>query len=316
MNPKIYVITYHKFNHCPDYHKNAKPLDERFLKSDDRYIYYLIDKEVPAPLKDKPVILENKLSETFHEAGGKYFGEWSFLLAEEQVAFCEYPFFMISSRFYEKNNWLHKDLNQEWDSLFGHFNHFRWGYLPSYDRPLRWIDLSWEKDFKNQAWNYKFFPFTDKTYELIEELYGINIPRDYQFTADLFCNYIGFKSRDELLEYTAFYRPIIDYFFDANYQPKRDISKYVRTTGGFRNEKSFTFILELICHLFFFQKKQRYFALHYNGYYSIDEANKKMDRLKRFRLPLFKYANRLLRWQYRRMKTEGFLAPIQTLLKK
>jgi hypothetical protein len=307
----IYVITYHQFNHVvsPAYPR-AKPLDARFLQGNRPYTYYLIDKEIPAPLKDQSVILESRLSPTLYEAGGKYFGEWSFLLAEKEHSFCEYPFFMISSRFYEKNHWLYADLNQHWDALFDYLSQYRWGYLPSYDRPLRWIDLSWEKEVKNRAWEYKFFPFTEKTYELVEHLFAINIPRDYRFTADLFCNYIGFHSREDLLEYVAFYQPLIDYFFDSEYRLKRDLTPYVRTTGGFRSEKSFTFLLELLCHLFFFKKNHTYCALHYDGYYAIDEKKKKMEQLESFSMPWIHY-KRLLGWQYRRLKTEGFLAPFK-----
>lgn len=317
MAPRIYLITYHRFNHEPSpAYPNAQPLDSRFLSENSRYTYYLIDKEVPPVLQSKPVILESTLSSTLYEAGGKYLGEWSFLLNEEKFGFCQYPFFMISSRFYQKNRWLHRSLNEEWDQLFAYLNQYGWGYLPSYDRPLRWIDLSWKEHVERQIWKYRFFPYTEHTYKLTEEIFGVNIPRDYRYTADFFCNYIGFKSRAELLAYVAFYRPLLDYFFDSEYRPKRDISKYVRTHGGFRNEKPFTFFLELLCHLFFFKNNHPYFALHYNGYYSIDERNHKLHCIERFPISRVKKGERFFKWQIRKLKTESIFARYLPLLRR
>lgn len=306
----IYVVTYHEFNHGSLRPGVRKPLDERLLDERNNYVFYLIDKEIPDVLKNRQTILEYDIDPTLHAAGGKHFGEWSFLLAEEKHSFCQYPFFMISSRFYEKNLWLHRDLNEEWTKLFSYLEKYGYGYLPSYDRPMRWIDMSWEKKWKKEAWKYTFFPFTNKTYELFEQIFGINIPKDYRYTADLFCNYIGFNSRKDLLEYVAFYKPLINHFFDANMQPKRDIDPYVRNSRSFRNEKPFTFLLETLCHLFFFQRKKTYFALHYDGYYEVDESSKKMKKLEKITPPFLKAFYRLSRWQVRKLKTEGCLAPI------
>lgn len=300
----IYAITYHEFNHEPLRLGKKWPLDPRFLKSDRNYVYYLIDKEIPETLKGKKTLLEHEIDPVLYEAGGKYFGEWSFLLAEEKHAFCQYPFFMISSRFYEKNEWLLTDLNREWDALFSHLEEYGFGYLPSYNRPLRWIDLGKVSAKKEK---YRFSPFTEKTYETTRDLFGVRIPEDYRFTADLFCNYIGFKSRKELLSYVEFYRPLLDFFFDASYQPKRDLSPYIRPTGMFRNEKPFTFFLELLCHLYFFQNKKPYFALHYDGYYAIDEAKKRREKLSSFSLPVSLRCKRFCEWQWRKANTEGAL---------
>lgn len=307
--PTVYVVTYHEFNHVKSsQNKGCKPLDVRFLEGGGNYVYYLIDKTIPEALRNKKTILEYDLDQDIHEAGGKYFGEWSFLLAEEKHQFCQYPFFMISSRFYEKNHWLHKSLDAEWATLFDLLEKYRWGYLPSYDRPLRWIDYSFKKDFERKAWLYKFFPWTDKTMPLIDEVFGVKMPQQYRYTADLFCNYIGFNSRQDLLDYVAFYKPLINRFFDPSFKMKEDFSPYIRGFGCFRNEKSFTFLLELLCHLFFFKNKVPYFALHYDGYYSIDESSKKMKKLQSFKVPLLKNCKRLLRWQWRRSKTEGWAA--------
>ncbi|MBP9841506.1 MAG: hypothetical protein KBC64_03665 [Simkaniaceae bacterium] len=310
-NPTIYVVTYHEFNHGSLRPGPPRPLDERLLNHDKNYVFYLIDKEVPEVLKNKKTILEYDLDPMIHKAGGQDFGEWSFLLAEEKHSFCEYPFFMISSRFYEKNQWIHKSLNEEWDTLFQHLAEYGFGYLPSYDRPIRWIDLSWEQYEKKGAWKYRFSPFTAKTYELIKTMFGVNIPKDYRYTADLFCNYIGFNTRQDLLDYVAFYKSSINYFFDDELKPKIDLTPYIRRTGSFRNEKIFTFFLELLCHLFFFQTKKPYFALHYDGYYHVDEFRKKLTKIDKFSIPMTTQIDRILKWQKRRLLTEGCLAPYQ-----
>jgi hypothetical protein len=316
-DPTIYVITNHQFNHAtPRRDGKIRPLDSRFLESKSNYVYYLIDKEVPEILRNKKTILEYDLDKDIYEAGGKYFGEWSFLLAEEKHAFCHYPFFMISSRFYEKNSWLVRTLDEEWTQLFDFLGKYRWGYLPSYDRPLRWIDYNLEKDIQREAWRYKFFPWTEKTLPLVNEVFKVHIPQEYRYTADLFCNYIGFNSRADLLEYVSFYKPLIHRFFDNRFQKKADFSPYVKNTGAFTNEKSFTFLLELLCHLFFFKNKHPYFAMHYDGYYFIDESSKKMKRIKKTQVPLFKHVKRLIKWQWRRTKSEGYVSTLKGYLQK
>ena len=50
MDQSIYVITNHK--------DIEKPIDERFLKSEKNYIFYLVNKIVPNALKDKKYLLE------------------------------------------------------------------------------------------------------------------------------------------------------------------------------------------------------------------------------------------------------------------
>lgn len=316
MTPTVYVITYHDFNHGHLRPGPPRPLDARFLNSQNHYVYYLIDQSVPPPLRDKKTLLECEIDPLLHTAGGKFFGEWSFLLAEEKHRFCTYPLFMISSRFYEKNSWLMRDLNQEWNTLFQYLGQYGFGFLPSYDRPIRWIDLSWEKKIRSKAWTYQFFPFTPQTYQLVEDIFGTRIPSDYRYTVDLFCNYIGFQSRQDLLDYVQFYRPLIDYFFDAEYRLKRDLTPYIRNSGAFRNEKSFTFITEMLSHFFFFKKQKEFFALHYDGYYAINEAKRSMEKLASIHVPLYRRVKRLMRWQARKMKTEGWLAPVRAQLRK
>lgn len=306
-----YVITYHAFNHTSFRH-NFKPLDSRFLKSDKNYAYYLIDKEVPEVLKGKSVLQEQMIDPLLFEAGAKYFAEWSFLLAEKKHQFCSYPFFTISSRFYEKNAWLYRSLDEEWDQLFAYLEHYGWGWLPSYNSPMNWINMEWEKKIKKEVWRYQFFPFKEKFFYLLEDLYQIRIPKDFSQTANLFCNYIGFKSRKELCEYVDFYLPFINYFFDEYYQPKRDFNEYVRPSGHFRNEKPFTFLLEWISHLFFYATQKPYIALHYDGYYEVDEAKKSMKQIVTFDIPLMTRLERNIRWRVRKSKSQGFYAQLRS----
>lgn len=273
----IYVITYHEFNHEAS---ERKPLDERFLNSDKNFIYYLIDEQVPAPLKNKEVLLEKEIDPFLHEVGKKHLAEWSFLLAEEKHSFCSYPFFMISSRFYEKNKTLKSDLNEEWNNLFSYFDKYSWGYLPSNDRPMIWYNLAWKE--KLAIPNYSrifFFPFQAKFFHLVNDIYNVKIPEEYSVTSPLFCNYFGFRSREDLLAYVDFYKPLIDHIYDDKFQHKRPLSDYVSFTNLFRNERPFTFLLEHLSHLFFFKNEKKFFSLHYDGYYEIDERNASFKRI-------------------------------------
>ena len=168
MKETIYLIT--------NYEKRQKPLDERFLKSKKNYNYYLIDKKIPEILKNKKCLIEYDLDPSLYEAGKRDFAEWSFLLAEEKHSFCEYPFFVISSRFYEKNNWLIKDLDEYWENLFEFLRKYKFGFLPSYDRPMRWVSFSdWEKKIKREEWRFRFFPFTSDTSNLIKEVFDLHL---------------------------------------------------------------------------------------------------------------------------------------------
>lgn len=180
MHPTIYLITHHQFNHEAP---GRLPLDPRFLNSSHNYVYYLVDQTVPACLKEKQILIEKEIDPLLHYAGGHYLGEWSFLLAEAKHQFCSYPFFMISSRFYEKNQWLPSSLDCEWNQLFQYLKAYRFGFLPSYNRPLRWIDLSWEKKITEAYQRHYFFPFRQKAFELIHESLGVLIPQNYRYTA-------------------------------------------------------------------------------------------------------------------------------------
>jgi hypothetical protein len=308
----IYVLTAYEFNHGST-SRTQQPLDERFLKSKYDYTYFVIDEKVPAVLKDKTCILEREIDQQLALAGKQHLGEWAFLLSEAKHAFCKYPFFMVSSRFYQKNNWLKFDLNHEWNNLFSYLKKYGWGYLPSYDRPLRWFSLDWEIKINNPK---HFFPFTEKTIHLLQDLYQVKIPVQYSATADLFCNYIGFQTREHLLSYVNFYLPLIHVFFNEHYQPKVDITEYVYKTGHFQNEKPLTFILEIFSHLFFYKNEKKFFSLHYDSYYEVDEKNKFFRKLKPFSLPVSKRIERFFEWNWRKAKTEGCLVPLRPYVRK
>ena len=258
--PSLYVVTYYKFNH----HLGRMPLDRRFLDSPRNVVYYLIDRACPAPLRNKSVLMEYNLDGDLFLAGQRYFAEWSFLLAEARHAFCNYPFFMVSSRFYEKNRWLRTDLNQEWDRMFGLLKEYGWGYLPSYDRAWAWQDL---QGYQQQG----LLPVTVAGRQLVRDLYGVDLPGNYRYMSDFFCNYIGFQSREHLMEYVDFYRPLLRTLFDDRFQARQDLSNFVDFTRYYRKEKPFTFYLELISHLFFYQRQIKFFGMHYGGYFEVDE---------------------------------------------
>jgi hypothetical protein len=118
--------------------------------------------------------------------------------------------------------------------------------------------------------------------ELVKELYGVDIYDDlsYCYTGDFACHYIGFRDRPALLEFVDFAKPVINYLFDENFQPIRDLSEYVRFTGTYRNEKPFTFMLEVLSQLFFLVKKHRYFGMKYDGVFDVDTASHSALRIK------------------------------------
>lgn len=266
--PTIYVITHHAFNHEG---KKRREIDARFLESDKNYVYFLIDKECPQVLKNKNVIYEKDFGPVIQEAGKKHFAEWSFLLAEAEQSFCTYPLFFVSSRFYEKNRWLMRDLNQEWDRLFSYLDQYGWGVLPSYDRPFSWLDL-WVDSSLPQYQNNQF-TFCTKLYDLYREIYGVDIPKEYRYSPDFGCNYIGFKDREALMAYVNFHKKTIGHFFDNQYKPKVNIDDYIFSKNLYREEKTFTFIIENQSKLFFYNNMKKYFGLHYDGYYELDERN-------------------------------------------
>ena len=270
-NPAIYVVTFYDFNH----QQRKMPLDPRFLETDKNFIFYLIDPEVPEPLQHKRCILESQIDPTLVYPGRVYLAEWSLLLAEYRHRFCEYPFFMTSSRFYEKNTTLRTDLNLEWDRLFSFFDHYRWGYLPSYDRSSPFMDG------RTPVIPLSTY-YTEQGIQLLSDLYGphFNNLIDTPYSGDFYCNYVGFKDRAALEEYVEYYLPIIDRFFTPDWTPREDLQKYLVQELTYRNFKPFTLLLETGSHQFFFDTRTPYFAMNYDGYYEMHENTQSFARVQ------------------------------------
>lgn len=298
----VYVITNLKANHNPDnpdLHRRLS-VDPRLLVSDHPYVFYLTDEKPIKTPEFSNAIWEVELDPVLHKAGKDHLAEWSFLLAEEKYGFCSYPFFMISSRFYMKNEWLLTDLNKEWNTLFSHFNSYTHGFLPSYCRPMRWVKFS--ALINNPR---VFFPFSQKFFKLTEDLFQTRIPENYPVFPDLGCHYLGFKDRKALLDYVGFYKPILNYFFTDNFKQTHDIASFVRKSGHYPNEKPLTFLFETLSHLYFHKTQTKFFALHYDGYYDVDLQAKKMRRLSAFKIPVLTKIKRALKWQKWWFLTEG-----------
>ena len=305
-NPTIYVITHYAFNHQGGKKKN---LDPRFINSDKNYVYFLIDENCPTVLQGKKILYEKSFGPMIQEAGKSHFAEWSFLLAEAEYSFCEYPLFFISSRFYEKNHWLIHDLDHEWDRLFAYLDEYEYGVLPSYDRQLNWYDVWIDASLPQHKESP--FSFHNKLFLLYKELYGVAIPEEYRYSPDFWCNYTGFRDRKALLNYVDFHKKIINYFFDENYKIKQPLSDYVFSKNKYRNEKPFTFILETYSKLFFYCEAKKYFGLHYDGYYEIDEKKTINTIILPFKITsvhkLYRFIHRYqakLREKLRRVKTQ------------
>jgi len=264
----LYVITNFRHNH----HIGRFPLDHRFFASPHPVVYYVVDPAMPGRLAERSVVMERQLSPQLARVGQRYLAEWSFLLAERQFGFCQYPFFMVSSRFYEKNTHLRQDLNQLWEPLLDLLGKYGWGYLPSYDRPFEWQDL--------QAYQREgLLPVSTAGRDLTRSLYGVDVPGEYRWMSDFFCNYIGFQSRQHLLEYVAFYQPLLEHFLDEQLELRVNLDAFVGTTRYYRKEKPLTFLLEQLSHLFFYKNNLAFGGLHYDGFYEVHERSKQHSKL-------------------------------------
>jgi hypothetical protein len=263
--PTIYLITAYRHNHMD----RQVPIDPRFLESQRNYVFYFVDKEGELPGFPRPTVAEVAINPAIQRPGQLHFGEWTFLLTEYKYGFADYPLFMISTRFYEKNKRLRLSLDQLWDDIFGFLATYGYGYLPSYQRDFGFIDYQ-------VYYERSLLGTTLEGVDLINRLYGVNFLEECRFFSDFFCNYIGFQTRQELVCYVEFYLPLINYFFDANYREVRPVSHYMqRLTDvqrvGFRAEKPFTLLMEMISHLYFYANARRFFGLSYDGFYEIDE---------------------------------------------
>lgn len=313
MSETIYVITHYQNNHI----RRDVPIDSRFLSRDKNYIFYLVDDAVAKQLATYPYIFEKDIDPVFHRAGKYALAEWSFLLAEAKHSFCSYPFFMISSRFYEKNRLLQLSLSQLWDKLFSFFENYEWGWLPSYDRYLHWVDISWKRFEKLRNEGRIFAPIRRKSVDLVDQLLGLE---NYHTAPFCFCNYIGFKNREALLSYVNFYKPLIEFFYDENFEPKEQLSEYVDKAGIYYQEKTFTFLLECYSHLFFYKANKPFFHLHYDGFYDINLRDKQMKKLSNLDLPYHSQAYIKLKKTWNMLDqvwwTGPYVQPLRSIVQK
>lgn len=293
----IYVITNYKFNHDTDFYEYNHPLDSRFLLSKNPYFYYLTDAQVPELLLGKNCILENTFDPLIKKAGKEHLAEWATFLCEYKYQFARYPMYIISSRFYQKNRYLDRDLDQQWDKLFDGLTQYGYGMLPSYDRPLRWIYPRYKDTIPKYQSRYAFFPFKRKAFELMEDLYSIKIERDFPHYTDFFCDYFGFQTYENFAKYFEFQKPILEYFFTENFDLKVDLSEYFYiNSSDHRAEKPVTYLLEYFSHLYFAKNKVPFFAYHYTGLYEIQTNEKRMLPKEQYQTSFITRSIRLFNW--------------------
>ncbi len=266
-NGTFYIVTAYERTHL----RRNKPIDARFVAAENSTVFYLVD---PTPERTWPIparrVVEHELSPTLGALGREHMGEWSFLLNEYEHGFATYPFYVISSRFYEKNPRLVLSLDQLSDFLFAGLARYGWGYLPSYNRPPGYEDLlGYSRSIH--------LGITTAGVELIRSLYGVDMLREARWFSDFFCNYIGFQTREQLVRYVDFYRPLLEHFFDANWQLRQSIAPYSKSTGTYHKEKPLTFLFEMASHLFFFKNKLPFFGFHPEGLFEIREHEAGID---------------------------------------
>jgi hypothetical protein len=266
--PTAYVLTAHRFNHL----SRGVPIDPRLLARPDETVFYFVEPEgVPADFS-APALAEAEIFPEIGEAGKRHLAEWSFLLAEYYRPFARYPFYMVSSRFYEKNERLPGALHDYSAEWFRRLRQYGYGYWPSYNRQLGFEDLC-------EYFRLGRLGMKQEGLDLLERLYGVKFLAEYRWFSDFFCNYLGFQSRAHFEAYVEFYLPLFELFFDRQWRPTDDYEKYVRRRDVFRAEKPFTLLLELASHLFFYVRDVPFFGLHYDGFYAVDERRTRLARL-------------------------------------
>lgn len=263
--PTIYMITAYRHNHLD----RDRPVDSRFLESDRNYQFYFVDAEGRPPGFAGEAIAEIEIDPSLQTPGRLQLAEWTFMVAEYRHSFATYPFFITSTRFYEKNERLIGTLDDYWDQLFQYLQEYGIGYLPSYNRDFGFEDL---QDYFQKG----YLATTLEGIDLVEKLYGVNMLK-HRFISDFFCNYIGFNSREDFEFYFEYFLPLLNFFFDEDFREKVDVSWYVQKLSdiqqiGFRNEKPFSLIIEMISHLPMMTNSRKFFGLSYDGFYEVDEA--------------------------------------------
>ena len=258
---RFYILTALEFNHI----QRPMRLDKR-LFDETNTEFYFFDNRLNLSEFPRCYRTESETYPLIAAAGRTHLAEWSFLLAEYEKEFVDYPFFMTSSRFYEKNLRLQKSLSNYQSDLFGWLEKYGYGYLPSYDRNFSFVDM---KEYQRHGW----LGTDENTSAFINDMFGIDMAEEGRFVSDFWCNYIGFQSRRHLVAYVEFYLPLIRGFFDDQWNLAVDYREMaiVRSDVNFRQLKPLTLLLEQVSHLFFFKKKIPFVGLHYDGFYEVKE---------------------------------------------
>lgn len=266
---RFYILTAAKFNHID----RPMKLDKRFFDNTNTSFYFF-DKEINLYGFPRPAQTEFNVYPDIAEAGRYHFAEWSFLLAEYEKSFANYPFFMTSSRFYEKNLRLKGSLGDYQTVLFDLLDKYGYGYLPSYDRNLSFIDL---EEYRRQG----YLGGTEQGLHFIQNLFGVDMTNEGRWISDYFCNYIGFKTRDNLKAYVEYYLPLFKLFFDDQWNLIYDYKnlEIVRPDMTFREFKPLSLLLEQISHLFFLKNKIPFLGMHYDGFYEVNEWRQEIIKI-------------------------------------
>lgn len=262
-NPMLYIITAWQFNHVD----RGISLDERLTDPRLDPVFYFVDR--PPESFPHPSIIEPELNPRIAEAGRLYLAEWSFLMTELERPFAHYPFFVTSSRFFEKNQ-LVPSLGDLWSDAIAALGDLGWGYLPSYDRPAGFVDLA-------EYLEHGRLGMCEAGLAFVDGYYGVRIPQQYRLMSDFFCNYLGFASRAHFERYMAFYVPFIRRFLDQDWRPIRDPELYVRRRNVFREEKPFTLLLEMVSHLFFYSNRIPFVGVKDDQLYRVLEWEGRME---------------------------------------
>ncbi len=267
---RFYILTALEFNHI----QRPMRLDKRLFDETNTEFYFF---DAGLDLAEFPRCYKTE-QETYPliaDAGRKHLAEWSFLLAEYEKNFAEYPFFMTSSRFYEKNSRLRHPLGRYQSDLFKWLEIYGYGYLPSYDRNLSFVDMN---EYEINGW----LGTDENTFSFINEVFGVNMKEEGRFVSDFWCNYIGFQSRKHLVAYVDFYLPLIRRFFDDQWNLIVDYREMaiVRSDVNFRQFKPLTLFLEKVSHLFFFKREVPFVGLHYDGFYEVREWRREFMKIQ------------------------------------
>lgn len=262
--PTIYLVTAYRHNHID----RGVPVDPRFTESDRNFQFYFVDAQGAPPGLEGKGVAEMDLDPSLQIPGRRQLAEWTFFFAEHRNRFASYPFYVISTRFYEKNQRLVGRLDDYWDDAFRLLNQYGYGYLPSYNRDFGFEDL--HDYFLNN-----YLAATVEGVQLVRDLYGFDMLK-HRYMSDFYCNYIGFRSREQFEAYFEFFKPLFDVFFDEQLNERIDASAYIQTLNalqqrGFRNEKPLSLLLEMVSHLPFVQWDKPFVGLSYDGFYEVDE---------------------------------------------